>query len=523
MRPVLTSSEMRVWERALVEGGVPEGVLLENAGRGAAHLIGLHLRPRTETARKPTQTRGSCVRCADEAQLAEANVLVLAGPGNNGGDAFVVARHLLGRGARVRTFEVAGRTRSDDAAAMRAALLGVGGVVETFEESRFLRELAGASLVVDGLLGIGARLPLEGALERVVRLLEGASVPVFALDVPTGLDADRGTVLGAAIRAEHTIVFGHLKRGLLTTTGHRHGGRLTLAHLGVPSALGGVRPEAWLFEEADVAGWARRRAAFAHKGESGRLLVVGGSPGLEGAPRLAARAAFRAGAGVVTLGSDRGTALVLREGAAETMTLDLEGREEEAFLPNRFSAVALGPGLGDSGFAEASVRAALSTPVPRVLDADALRILGRLDSARFEGPVVLTPHPGEAARLLHCSTTDIEADRFAAVRGLADEFRAVVVLKGSRTLVAEPGGRTLVCALGSASLAVAGSGDVLTGFVGAELARLEGRSLLEAVAYAVGLHALAGSEFEAERGDSGLLAGEIADYALRVRARLTSG
>src|SRR5688572_14466147 len=260
MRPLLTASEMRAVDAHLIASGVPGIVLMENAGRGAAHLIGLRDRPRrTHEAHEPSAAKargmgGSCVRCADERALGGVSVAVVCGVGNNGGDGSVVARHLLARGASVEVFLAQGAdaVRGDARTALEA-FRAVGGRIHDARQVRLEDRLPEFGLLVDALLGTGASRAPEGELERAILAMNGSGRPVVALDVPSGLDATTGAELGACVRAEHTVTFGFLKTGLLTTTGFVAGGRVTLSHLGVPAALpAGMEPTAFLLEEVDV-------------------------------------------------------------------------------------------------------------------------------------------------------------------------------------------------------------------------------------------------------------------------------
>lgn len=534
MQPILVRETMRAFEAHFIERGVPELVLMENAGRGAAHWLGLQGRPRHgEAEKKPRPVGGSCVRCADEGALSGFSVVVLAGPGNNGGDGFVVARHLLGRGATVRV--VAFSTAESSSAScrvMRAAFEAIGGEVReldaTSDEERDAL-FGAADFIVDALWGTGLRRPLEGAAKRLVESVNASGARVVALDVPSGLDADTGEVLGVAVRAEHTVTFAHLKRGLFTTRGHELSGRITVSQIGVPRALPGyVAPSAWWLEERDLTERLSSRSPTSHKSTAGKVAVVGGSAGMFGAPRLSARAAFRGGAGVVTLASDAATIHAFEVESLETMTRvvdDPDAADFQAWLEKQ-SALVVGPGIGRSEDAARLVRAALAARRPTVVDADALRLIAAkaaglsVESLRDHDALVLTPHPAEAADLLGRTTERIESDRFGAAEELAARSGAVVVLKGSRTIVAAPRSISWVSSAGSAALATAGSGDVLGGVIAALLAEKSARTTFDSALVGVGLHALAGEAWSEEHGDAGLLASEIADGVPAVRARL---
>lgn len=545
MRPLLSVQQMRLAEDRLIEQGVPSLILMENAGRAAAHLVGLRLRPRAEGLSRKSAIRGSCVRCADERALDAAHFLILCGLGNNGGDGFVVARHLRARGASVQVLGLAPFEQlKGDGAIMARAWLAVGGSYElaTSEKIRAFRE----GLQIDALLGTGLSRPLEGALAELVQAMNENPTPIVALDIPSGLDAERGVVhegvLGkVAVRAEHTICFGALKSGLLTTDGHAFGGRITLSGLGVPP-FAEENPRAWLGEDDDLRAWLTPRSRIAHKGVAGHVAVVGGSSRMVGAAHLCARAALRAGAGVATIHTTAEARRELEAEVLEVMTCSYERGQEEMVRAalGQAQAVALGPGWGRGEAAVALFRALfavlpvegwLPTSGGVVLDADALRLaVGHLEwlrAASAEGACLfLTPHPGEAAELLGLSIGAVEADRFAAVTRLAELTGATVVLKGSRTIVASPGRAPFVSAWGSPCLATAGAGDVLTGILVGLLTQRARSGLEKRLAdaelalLAVGLHGKAGELFEAERGDSGCLASDIVELVPRVRTSL---
>ncbi len=526
MRPVLSCEQMRAFEAALIGRGVPSLVLMENAGRGAAHLIGLRGRPRQGGPKAPAAVGGSCVRCADEAALSELAVLVLVGPGNNGGDGLVVARHLWGRGAQVRVLALGDAAASGDRRTMLDAWLAVGGQVEPLDVARLQAALVGSDLVVDALLGTGLGRPVETELASCIELLNSSKTPVVALDLPSGLDADTGSVLGVAVQAEHTVCFGHLKTGLLTTGGHAHAGRITISQIGVPSRLPpDCSPSAWLLEEADLLQRLQPRSPTAHKVSAGRVVVLAGSPGTLGAARLVGRAVLRAGAGLCTLAGLPETTRLLDREVVELMTwtVDLDALADTEQLLAQADSLVVGPGLGRGAESKRLVRLALAAQRPTVLDADGLRQLeGGLESLQGHPALVLTPHPGEAAELLGSTSAAVERDRFGAARRLAERAQAVVVLKGSRSIVAAPARVPFVSAWGSAALATAGSGDVLAGLLGGLLASalVGSEGAFEATLLAVGLHALAGERWSETGGDAGLLASEIADEVVQVRARL---
>lgn len=532
MRPVLSAEQMRAFDAQIIAAGVSGSILMENAGRGAAHLIGLKLRPRAlgQAPHTGSNVAGSCVRCADERSLAGAKVLVLAGSGNNGGDGFVVARHLAARGAELTVLLSCPKERlSGNAQLAFLAMEATQVRAVSLFDSDFRAAIAEADCVVDALLGTGAERDISGPLRDVVDCVNSCSAYVVALDVPSGLHATTGAVLGVAVRAQHTVTFAHLKQGLLTTFGHEHSGNITLSHIGVPSVLPAeIEPVAWLLEESDARARLPARAATTHKGTAGRVVVVAGSPGTIGAARLSSRAALRGGAGLVTICSAGEVISKLEEETAEVMTHAWAGdgpAAAEELLFSRAEALIVGPGLGQSDQAHTAVERVLLAGRPTVVDADALRFIAEAGRAfwtrhQLGAWCVLTPHPAEAAALLGVSTAEVENDRFGAVKELTDKYGTTVLLKGSRPLMCAPGRAPVVSAFGSPALATAGSGDVLCGILAAQLVGAAGVStIFDRLLVAVALQGQAAELWTQENGDRGLLASEIGDWVPRVMAR----
>lgn len=424
-------------------------------------------------------------------------IAVLAGPGNNGGDALVAARHLHDAGLAVSVNLLGDPARMPaDAAWAHAACTAAGGppLSTTLPPS-----LSDADLVVDGLLGLGLSRAPDGVIAEAIRRLAGASCPMLAIDLPSGLDGDRGTTFdGLAVRATHTLSLLSLKPGLFTAAGRDHAGRIWFDDLGVapaPTTTTLIAPPA-----------ADPMPHDAHKGRFGDVVVVGGAPGMAGAAVLAAQAALAAGAGRVFLGA---LADALPAHRAELMVRPVDALLEAGTL--RAATVVAGCGGGDA--VRGTLPALLRHAARLVLDADALNavasdaMLGDLLRARGRrgDPTVLTPHPLEAARLLSSTTAAVQADRPSAARALAADFGAVVVLKGSGSLVATPDGRLGINATGNARLASAGTGDVLAGWLGGHWSR-HGGSADDAARAAVHRH---GRTAELAPGAGPLLAGDL--------------
>ena len=492
MIPLLTREQVRAIDHDAVERlALPSLVLMENAGYAATEVLVERFPGRLD------------------------RVVIVGGTGQNGGDAWVVARHLHRRGVRPLAIlvgdeaSVGGDARTN-LAVIRA--LGVDVRVVGPDDANVLREpLSTASVVVDGLFGTGLDRPIEGGHAEVVRAIGRAGAPVLSLDVPSGIDANDGQVLGVAVGAAVTATFAAHKRGLHQHPGVDHAGEVVLCSIGVPAP---DDTQVALFEPDDAARLLPRRPRDAHKGDAGHVLVVGGSPGKTGAALLSGHGALRGGAGLVTVAARGRAAKALDRKVIELMTAPLDDTAKRAIpaaleLAETMDAAVVGPGLGldDDGRALA-LALARDLPIPTVLDADALTALaddpGMLRDAK--GPRVLTPHPGEAARLLGCDARDVQRDRYTAAMEIAQRTGHIALLKGARTVVASPDGRMRVCRRGTAALGVAGTGDVLAGVVAAHLAVLDP---LPAAAVAVALHAIAGEI--AAVSDRGLFAREVAD------------
>ena len=509
---VLTPAQMRDAERRTIdEFGVPSLHLMERAGEEVVAAIEAHVTSRPAAA------------------------TVLCGRGNNGGDGWVVARLLRERGWDVagilfaRVDDVAGdaRTNLDRA---REAGVPVAPVLDTGGWDPFRRRLAADDLVVDALFGTGLKRPLAGLFATVADDVDAANRPVVAIDLPSGLLADLSRPRGPCPRATLTVTLSAPKLALALRP--EAAGQVVVADIGIPadviSALDGPRIELLTAETIRPA--VPVRPAESHKGDYGRVAIVAGSRGRTGAARLAGLGALRAGAGLVTVGTPASClGMVAQE--PEYMTLGLPDEAGEAtggglaaLLAEPWDVVAAGPGLGTGPGCGAIVDALLDRPGrgPLVLDADALTVCaenpGRL-RGRPEAPVVITPHPGEMARLVGATVADIQRDRVGAAHEFATDRGVHVVLKGARTVVAHPDGDVLVNTTGNPGMATGGSGDVLTGVSAAWLAQVE--DVGAAVALAVHLHGLAGDLAAGEKGETGLIARDIAHHLGRAVGKLT--
>jgi NAD(P)H-hydrate epimerase len=488
---------------------------MENAGRGIADVV-----------RREIEGRG-----------AAAPVAIVCGAGNNGGDGFVAARHLARAGVPVKVALTAPAAKAQgDAALMLAALERMGGVPIT-DGSDWVGQvvwrewLGGAGVFVDAVFGTGFHGAMKGAPAAAIAAMNAGGARRIAVDVPSGLDADSGRAEGVVFRADVTATMGAAKIGLWVDA-DAPVGRIEVVELGVPILVdgGGGGARTFLLDNAGVTARLPRRRLSAHKGSSGHLLVVAGSPGKTGAAVLVGQAGLRAGAGLVTVASTAPGQAALDAKVVEVMTARYapgaevdadEAMAELAPLLARAQAIAIGPGIPtDEGMRDLVQRLAETATQPMVLDADALNALGT-DApsvlAPAPAPRILTPHPAEMGRLAGIPASEVQADRPEVARRLAEATRAVVVLKGARTVVAAPDGRVFVNPIACPALATAGSGDVLCGVIGGFLAA--GVDPLAAAQIAVYVHGRAGEALAAELGD-GVAAGDLPLSVASVIARL---
>jgi NAD(P)H-hydrate epimerase len=428
------------------------------------------------------------------------SIAVLCGPGNNGGDGYVVARVARAQGLGTRVVSLVDpSTLRADARRAYEDYAAAGGRLEPWSPG-----VLEADVIVDALYGTGLARPLGEPAAGMLAAANACGRPVVAVDVPSGLHSDTGEVLGVAARAQLTVSFIGRKVGCYVGEGLEHTGRLVIDDLAVPAEVfSGLDPAARLLAEADVGAALPRRRRGAHKGDHGHVLVVGGGPGMPGAARLAGEAALRAGAGLVTVAVHPDNAGVVA-GRPELMCVAARDAAALETALARATVLAVGPGLGRSGWARALLEAALASGRPAVLDADALNLLA--ESPRRRDDWVLTPHPGEAARLLGRATAEVQRDRLGAARELQARYGGSVVLKGAGSIVQLPAGTPRLCDRGNPGMATGGMGDVLTGAI----AGIAGQcgDLAMAACAGVFAHAQAG-DLAARRGERGLVAGDV--------------
>jgi NAD(P)H-hydrate epimerase len=499
MQKVVTAAQMRAAEELTVAAGISTAQLMERAGNAAATVIA------EEVIRSDRS----------------ANVLVLCGPGNNGGDGLVVARRLSEAGYTVSAYTFG---RQQPPPALRTLVRH-----ENDQLLTTLRAMLGnATIIVDALLGTGRSRPIEGPLSRIMGLVRQARQgrTVVALDLPSGLDADSGGADPYAVAADLTITFGYAKRGLLIGRGQELAGRLVVVDIGLlPDAAADVM--LWLVDEAAVRARIPPRARSAHKYSAGAVLIVAGSHRFTGAPRLAALGAERAGAGLVTLATGASTHPVLAVTLLEPTFLPLPDQADGVPEPEkaaelirnaagRYRAALIGPGLAQSPQTVELVEMlvcgdVLPDALPLVVDAEGLNALAQIERwhERTRHPIVLTPHVAEMARLSGDEAKEIDANRFEIAPARAREWSAVVVLKGSPTVTAASNGSAIVNASGGPNLATGGTGDVLGGIIASLIA--QGSSPFDAAIAGVYIHGCAGDLLARSHGDRGTLAGDLPD------------
>jgi NAD(P)H-hydrate epimerase len=514
---VLNAAQMREADRRTIEEiGIPSLVLMENAGRQVvAAMEAVH------------------------GDLQDHVIAVLCGRGNNGGDGFVIARTLLQRGVDVSVFLIGRVADVRGDARVNLEILGRLGLttVEVSDSQKWelhFSEVSNCTLIVDAIFGTGLNAPLTGLLETVVADVNASGIPVIAVDLPSGLSADSHEPIGESIVAGTTVTLAAPKLSLVLPPAETRAGDVVIADIGIPTeiieALDGPRVE--LLTRSSMRQLITPRNPDTHKGDYGRVLIVAGSRGKTGAAHLAAIGALRSGAGLVTVATPSGCLPIVASMAPEYMTeaidenpdgLDADGVDD--LLESARDVLALGPGLGQAPGTRAFIQALVDrATLPLVIDADGLNAFaGEPDrlAGREGRDVIITPHPGEMARLVGMSIEDVQGNRLEVARTFATTHHVYVVLKGHRTLIATPDGAVFINPTGNPGMASGGTGDVLSGMLAAWLAQL-----LDAEAackLAVYLHGMAGDLAEADEGEIGMtagdLAGHISDAILELTAR----
>lgn len=490
-RSIYSTEQVRAFDRRAIEDlGIEGFELMQRAGRGALEFI--------ESSWPEAET-----------------LLVYCGAGNNAGDGYVLAALALAAGFDVEVAAAVdpGSLKGDAGKALQLAR-DAGVRISPFVSGE---APVAADVVVDALLGTGLARDVDGTLGQAVAAINSSGSPVLALDIPTGLDSDSGAIRGTVVEAAATVTFVGLKSGLYLGAGPACRGTLAFCDLELPPTVyEGAAPRMTRLGAADRRRLLRRRGRMAHKGTHGRVLVVGGAHGMGGAARLAAEAALRAGAGLVYAAVAPPSLESAMAGRPEIMARGVETPEQVAELADNVDVVVVGPGLGRDDWGRSLARAMLALDKPLVIDADALNYLAE-HSSQCGGDWVLTPHPGEAARLLGSTTAEVQRARDEAAAALAREFSAIAVLKGACSLVAqldETKNLSLaVCDYGNPGMATGGTGDVLAGVLGGLVAQFGfSREVIET---GVVVHALAGDDAAAEGGERGLIASDLLPHIRR--------
>jgi len=501
--------------RAIREIGIPGVVLMENAGRAVFESVQEYL-------------SGS----------EKDRILILCGTGNNGGDGLVAARHLYNAGWNPEVFLLGenGDLREDAALNLSIALksgITVHEIHARQDISSLRQALQAAGVVVDAIFGTGLTRPVEGLEREVIEELNCSGAHVVAVDIPSGINADTGKILGVCVQADQTVTMALPKRGLLLFPGAAHVGELLVADIGIPKALL-EDPDLRLnfIEPRMLEEFLPERPLNAHKGDCGKALILAGSPGLTGAAALAGQAALRAGAGLVTLGIPRGLNPAMEAKLTEVMTLPLPETPEGGLSVEAldilkknltaFDVVAAGPGLGrNPDIARLLSALLLFSQIPVILDADAINAVATLSAWKANCPLVLTPHPGEMARLRGKSVPEIMENPLEEALAAAVEYNAVLILKGAHTIIATPSGEAFLNGSGNPGMATAGMGDVLTGVIAGLMA--QGASPEEAALAGVYLHGAAGDLAFERIGRRGFLAGDLLPLIPEIMDSITGG
>lgn len=504
---VISPSTMKQADLTAIERyKVPGMVLMENAGRCVAEAV-------KKAAVSQNTTSGN-------------KVVIISGKGNNGGDGFVAARHLANDGFDVKVFilareeEIKGDALSN-LEIIKEMRIPINTVTTPQDLDMMDTDCNRASVIVDAIFGTGIRGEIQGIAREAIQIINKSGGYVIAVDIPSGISGETGKVLGAAVKATETVTMAVPKTGIILYPGAYYTGRVTVADIGMPKEiLCDLEPEAFFLDKEDVALLFKPYLPNAHKGDFGRVFIIAGSQGMTGAATLAGKAAVRSGAGLVTVGVPESLHNILEVKLTEAMTkplpqttvqsLSVEALDEALAFASKCDAVALGPGLSIHDETKQFVKQfVMACPKTMVIDADAINALAESPDilAKASAPVVITPHPGEMARLLKMSVSEIENDRIAAIRKGLDLWACTILLKGARSLIIAPDRNLWINSTGNLGMATGGSGDVLTGIITAFIAR--GLTPQEAARAGAFIHGLAGDLAAREKGYISLAAGDI--------------
>lgn len=491
-KKLYSAAQIREMDRiAMEEFSIPSITLMESAG-GVAYQL---MRSRWPEAK---------------------HILVLCGSGNNGGDGYILARLARIEDLTVTLYQVGNHTELTRTALLAVEKCAASGLqVKTFN----LEKLNGYDVIVDALLGTGLDREVTGQWQKAIHTINHSNTPVLSLDIPSGLNADTGQPMGCAVNADVTIAFIGLKQGLFTGQGVEYAGDVYFDSLGVTDAVKMVESRVERIVLNDLQAFLTPRSQSSHKGSYGHVLVVGGAQGFAGSVRLCAEAAARTGAGLVSLATEAHHAGYITIAIPEVMTHPSASPSDLIPLLEKAHVVAIGPGLSQSNWGMVLFSKVLESNLPLVVDADALNLLAQ--EPTYSDHWVLTPHPGEAARLLHCSTDRIQSDRIAAAREIQKLFGGITVLKGSGTVIVDDRKddeqKISICSAGNPGMASGGMGDVLTGVIAGLIAQSEslGIGIADAVRLGVCLHAGAG-DHAAVDGERGMLASDLMPWIRRL-------
>lgn len=499
---VVTSQEMRsIDSMTIQEIGIPGIVLMENAGV-------------------------SVVKSIEDNFRGIKNISIFVGKGNNGGDGLVCARHLFNRGYNVKAYLLSPADRFSGDALTNLTIAQNMSIPMSFilSEDDLVQqkmEIAESDLIIDAIFGTGLTGEVRGFISSVIEFLNSSKVPIVSVDLPSGLDADSGKVLGQCVKAEMTVTMGLPKRGLLLYPGANYVGKLLVADIGIPEkVIGSHEIKVNISEASEMIKLLPSRPRDSHKGTFGKVLIIGGSVGLTGAAAMASLSALRVGAGLVTLGIPSSLNDLMEVKLTEVMTMPLPETRSRTFSKNAlevvmnvkkdFDVIAIGPGASREPETALFIQELCkSIDIPKVIDADALNALAEKKELLGElGPqTVLTPHPGEMSRLTGIPVTDIQSDRIGVAQKFAMEHNLILVLKGVPTVIADPSGVIYLNITGNPGLSSGGTGDVLTGMISGLIA--QGLSVKEASILGVYLHGLSADLVARNKGEAGIIAGDI--------------
>ncbi len=429
------------------------------------------------------------------------HIIVLVGTGNNGGDGYVIASLSLAANLKTKVIQVGNHAAlQGDAKKAQSMFIDAGGLCVAFDEKEFVN----CDVIVDALLGTGLTRTIKGDYETAIEIANQHSAPILSVDVPSGLNADNGCPLGASMQADATVTFVGMKLGLLTSAGRKYSGKIIFNNLQIPKEVyQSMSPTCQSIQLSDLQVVLGKRDADAHKGDFGHVLVIGGNAGMAGSVMLAAEAAARAGSGLVSVATLPQHATAALQSCREIMVHGVSSVNELNPLLSQATVVAIGPGLGQDAWAKKLFSRILDVDIPMVVDADALNLLAGEPTQKNSW--VLTPHPGEAARLLKGAAGEIQENRLQAAQALQKKYAGVAVIKGSGTLIANDT-EISICAAGNPGMATGGMGDVLTGIIAGLIA--QGLNAYDAARFGVQLHAQS-ADVAAKDGMRGMLASDL--------------